>query len=1040
MNRFLILVTALLLMASNVFAQEVRVKGTVISAEDNLPLIGASVLIKGTRIGTSTDLNGTFEITIPKLGTVLSVSTIGMVTQDVPVENLNPIIVILEADATLIEAVVVTALGIKRAEKALGYSVQKVSNEKLISVKGIDVGSSLTGKVAGLLVKNSTDFGSAPNIAIRGENPLLVIDGVPYGNMTLRDVSADDIESISILKGATASALYGYRGSSGALMITTKQGSQEQGIQVSINSNTMFDAGFLAIPEKQGVYGRGQTPGVYSYNQDQAWGMPIDGSDQYQWDPVAKEYRIYPYLPVGKDNFKNFLEQSYITNNNINIAFQGKNSSIRSSVTWVNTKGQYPNNTLDKFNYQLGGDVKLDKFKFSSNVAYYKQTSPNIGFNGYKNYDPMYTLLIWTAPDYNILDYKDYWAIKNEKQNFTYQNNTRQGGNLTTSHNNPYFSQYEKLNIINRDVFNASLSASYDILPWLTASLRSGLDFYADRQDVKISKDSYVSSGDTGPNGGWYGGLDGAYATGRESGYSLNNDLILSGEKSWDKFSVDGLVGGTIFFKQDDAMAANTVNGISIPGFFSLNASVASPKVTSSLYKRQVNSLYGRLAFSWNRMVYLEGTLRNDWSSTLPEETRSYLYPSVSGSFIASELFGKKLNWLSMWKLRGSWTMSKTPAEIYATNSVFTVKNLAWGPLASAYLPNSLVATNVLPQAATTFEVGTQAILWNNRLMVDLSYYDKLMYDFLKSAPISQASGYASSFLNIDEEISRRGWEISVTGTPLLTKDWKIEIGANWSTYARYYKKLDPQYSTDKPWVKVGERVDAYVLNDFLRDPASGEIIFSNGVIQYASYTSNAGWYDPDWVWGFNSTFSYKNFSLFFSLDGRVGGLTNSMTESYLWNSGNHPNSLTKERALDAATLKSKNYVGKGVKVESGTVKFDVYGNITEDTRKFVPNDVAVTYKDYVNRLHSGIAWGGNGRPADLFSTTFIKLRELSLTYILPKTAYSAFGAKGAAISFVGQNLFFWAKDFKYSDPDGGIDNFNDPSLRYLGFNIKLNF
>lgn len=164
------------------------------------------------------------------------------------------------------------------------------------------------------------------------------------------------------------------------------------------------------------------------------------------------------------------------------------------------------------------------------------------------------------------------------------------------------------------------------------------------------------------------------------------------------------------------------------------------------------------------------------------------------------------------------------------------------------------------------------------------------------------------------------------------------------------------------------------------------------------------------------------------------------MTESYLWNSGNHPNSLTKERALDAATLKSKNYVGKGVKVESGTVKFDVYGNITEDTRKFVPNDVAVTYKDYVNRLHSGIAWGGNGRPADLFSTTFIKLRELSLTYILPKTAYSAFGAKGAAISFVGQNLFFWAKDFKYSDPDGGIDNFNDPSLRYLGFNIKLNF
>ncbi len=1039
MNRFYFLVIALLLISSSVFAQEFRVKGSVISSEDNLPVIGATVLIKGTKIGTSTDINGAFEITIPKIGTVLSVSFIGMSTQDVIVENTNPVKVVLSPDATIIDAVVVTALGIKRSEKALGYSVQNVSSDKLIAIKGVDVGSSLTGKVAGLLVKNSTDFATAPNLSIRGENPLLVIDGVPYGNMTLRDVSADDIESVSILKGATASALYGYRGANGAVMVTTKQGSKEQGIQISINSNTMFDAGFLAIPEKQGVYGRGQTSGVYSYNQDQAWGRIIDGSDQYQWDPVTKEYRTYAYLPVGKDNFKNFLEQSYITNNNVSLSYQGKYSSVRSSVTWVKTKGQYPNNTLDKYNYQIGGDINLDKFKFSSNVAYYKQSSPNIGFNGYTNYDPMYSLLIWTAPDYNILDYKDYWTIKNEKQNFTYQNNTRQGGNLTTSHNNPYFSQYEKLNIINRDIFNATASASYEFTPWLKASLRSGLDFYADRQDVKISKDSYVSSGNTGPNGGWYGSLDGAYATGRNSGYSINNDLIISGEKTWDKLTVDGLVGGTIFFRQDDAMAANTVNGISIPAFFSLKASVDKPNVTSTLSKQQVNSLYGRLAFSWDRMVYVEGTLRNDWSSTLPSDTRSYLYPSVSGSFIVSELLPKKFDWLSMWKLRGSWTMSKTPPDVYATNSVYSVTNSAWGSLASAYLPNSLVATDVLPQAATTFEVGTQVILWNNRLMVDVSYYDKLMYDFLKSAAISPSTGYVTSYLNIDEEISRRGWEVSVSGTPVLTTDWRVDIGANWSTYARYYNKLDPKYSTDKPWVKEGERVDAYVLNDYLRDP-SGNIIYSNGVVQYASYTSNFGWFDPDWVWGVNSTVSYKNFSLSLSFDGRVGGLTNSMTESYLWNSGNHPESLTATRALDVATPGSKNFVGQGVKVVSGTVAYDVYGNITSDTRTFAPNDIAITYKDYVNRIHAGIAWGGSGRPADIYSTTFIKLRELSLTYNLPKSAYSTFGAKGASVSFVGQNLFFWAKDFKYSDPDGGSDNFNDPSLRYLGFNIKLNF
>jgi len=1040
MNRFYFLIVTLLLITSSAFAQSFKVKGNVISSEDKLPVIGATVLIKGTNIGTSTDLIGNFEINIPKSGTTLTFSFIGMTSQDVVVQNANPITVVLSSDATNIDAVVVTALGIKRSEKALGYSVQKVSGEKLTSVKGVDVGSSLTGKVAGLLVKNSSDFAVAPSLTIRGENPLLVIDGVPYGNMTLRDIAADDIESLSILKGATASALYGYRGASGALMITTKQGSKEQGVQVSFNSNTMFDAGFLAIPEKQGVYGRGSSSGIYSYNQDQAWGRVIDGSNQMQWDPVTKAYATYPYLPVGADNFKNFLEQSYITNNNISLVYQGKNSSVRSSVSWVQTKGQYPNSVFDKYSYQLGGDINLDKFKFSSNVAYHKYSSPNAGFNGYTNYDPMYTLLIWTAPDYNVLDYKDYWLIKNEKQNFTYQNNTRQGGNLTTSHNNPYYAQYEKRNIINRDIFNASANMSYDFTPWLKLSFRSGLDFYADRQDIKISKDSYVSSGNTGPNGGWYGTLDGAYATGRNSGYSLNNDLILTGSRSWGKISVDGLIGGTVFYKQDNTMAGNTVNGISIPGFFSLNASVDKAAVVSTLYRQQVNSLFGRLALSWGKMIFVDGTLRNDWSSTLPASTRSYLYPSVSGSFVASELLPQTANWLSMWKIRGSWTMSKTPADIYATNSVFTVANSAWGTNASAYLPGSLIATDVLPQAASTLEVGTQVMLWNNRLMVDVSYYDKLMYDFLKSAAISPASGFSSSYLNIDEQISRRGWELTLNGSIIKNSDWSWDMGVNWSTYARYYTKLDAKYSTDKPWVKVGERVDAYVLNDYLRDPATGSVIYSNGVAQFASYTSNAGWSDPDWIWGVNSVVSYKNFSLTLSFDGRVGGLTNSMTESYLWNSGNHPESLTESRVKDVATPGSKNYIGEGVKVVSGTVAFDVYGNITSDTRVFAANDIAVTYQSHVNRIHSGIAWGGSGRPADLFSTTFIKLRELSLTYNLPKSAYSTFGAKGASLSFIGQNLWFWAKDFRYSDPDGGTDNFNDPSLRYLGFNIKLNF
>ncbi len=1016
--------------------QPVVVSGTVTDSRGGA-LPGVTVVIRGTTTGTITDFDGNYSLSnVPDNG-VLVFSFVGMKPQEIPVAGKTSLNVTLEELIFGVDEVVVTALGIKREEKALGYAVQAVSGEGLQTVKGIDVGTSLTGKVAGMLVKNSPEFTAEPVIEIRGENPLLVIDGVPYGNMSLRDIPSDDIESISVLKGATASALYGYRGASGAIMVTTYRGSSNKGFSVSANSSTMFTAGYLAIPELQSTYGRvlkTNPDGSLQYVQsaDGSWGAPMEGQTVIQWDPVSKSMKPMPYLPIGKDNFRNFLEQGYILNNNVNLVQQGELGSLRSSVSWVQNKGQYPNSKFDKITYSIGGEMKLNKFTLASNASYNKHFSPNKGFSGYTGYDPMYSLLIWSATDWDIRQYKDYWVVPNEVQNSSY----------TAGNNNPYFDRYERTHSVNKDIFNGTLSANYDFLSWLKGTLRVGYDTYSDRQDIQVSKGSFQGAGSARmiPNGTevWGESQKGSYNLGLSRGFSINNDLIFTGNHAFGDFTVDGLAGGSLFYGQDEGIETRTRGGLSIPGFYSLKASVDPVLVASMLYRRQVNSLYGRLGVSWKNFIFAEATLRNDWVSTLPETTRSYSYPSVSGSLILSELL-PSTNWLSLWKLRGSWVTVKNPAAIYAINSVFSITNNAWSTLSSAKLPTTIRGTDVLPEASETFEIGTVANFFKNRASVDVTYYSKRMYDFLKSTGISSASGYSNNYINIDEEITRRGVELTLNGTPVKTNDVKWDISVNWSKFARYFTQLDSLYSADRLWVKEGERADPYVLRDFLKDPNGNIIHNTSGLPLFASYDSKYGNADPDWIWGFSTSLNYKNLVLSASLDGRVGGLAQSLTEMYMWRSGGHPNSLTPERYLDA-TQGGKNYIGQGVKVVSGTVTYDTYGRITNDTRTFAPNDVATTYKSYIEALHKGTAWGGAPSPTEAYETTFLKIREMSLTWFLPDKISSKIGARDVSLSAVGQNLFYWAKQFKYSDIDGGSENFIDPSQRYIGLNVKLNF
>jgi TonB-linked SusC/RagA family outer membrane protein len=1027
-----------ILLKKAVVKQPRRLSGVVVD-DQGKPIIGATVKIKKTGVGTITNVNGEFTLSVVD-NAALEVSYIGYETKHFVVNNHSKIQIVLKEDVKTLGEVVVTALGIKREEKALGYAVQGLKGDVLQTVKGVDVGTSLTGKIAGVNVLNSTEFGEGPQILVRGEEPLLVIDGTPYANMTLREVPSDDIESLSVLKGATASALYGSRGQNGAIMITTKKGSGKEGLSVSINSGTMFTAGYLAIPKMQSTYGRvlkHNPDGTLEYvtSDDGSWGSPLEGQDVIQWDPVSKSKISMPFIARGKNNFKNFLEQGYVLNNNVSISQTSKNGNIRASVTWVKNKGNYPNSTYSKYIYSLGGDIKLNDFSFSTSLSYNKHESPNLGFSGYTAYDPMYSLLVWSSPDWDLRDYKDYWVIPNQEQNCSY----------TSGNNNPYFDRYERIHKLDKDIFNGTFEIKYEPTKWLNSMIRVGYDTYSNKQEIRISKGSFTGGGSATviSNGTqiWGESARGSYNEGISRGYSINMDFITSANYKYRDFTIDGFVGASMMYNRDEGIEARTKGGLSVPGFYSLLASVDPASVASQLYKKQTNSLYGKLGISWKSIAFAEITLRNDWVSTLPESTRSYLYPSFSGSLILSDLL-PKLDWLSLWKIRGSWVESKKPADIYDINSVYSISNSVWGALSSSSLPTVIRGTAISPEKAITYEVGTAVNLFNNRVSFDFAYYNKRMFDFIEDAGISPASGYLSTFVNSKEVDTRRGLELTINATPVKTNDLIWNVMFNWSKYADYYTKLDPVYSADKPWVKVGKRTDAFVYRDYLRDTDGNIIHNSSGLPQYSNYDSKYGNSDPDWIWGLNNSIKYKNWELSVSFDGRVGGHIQSITEMYMWRSGNHPKSVTPERYLDATNPGSNNYVGKGVKIVSGTVKYDTYGNIIEgsDTRVFAPNDIATTYKSYIENYHRGTAWGGTPSAVDIYSGTFFKLRELSLTYNVPFAFCNKFKAKSISISAIGQNVLFFAKDFKYSDPDGGHENFADPSQRYLGFNIKIGF
>ncbi|WP_150451609.1 SusC/RagA family TonB-linked outer membrane protein [Arenibacter lacus] len=1011
-------------------AQDIKVTGVITDVDNNQPLPGASIIQKGTATGVVSNFDGEFSITVPSTA-VLEISYIGYTTQAIPVNNRTVIDVALEVQAAALDEVVVTALGIKKQEKALGYAVQEVQGDILERAPEGNVLSNLTGQVAGLTVFNSTEFYDTPSISLRGESPLVVIDGVPVST-DFWNVSPNDIESITVLKGATASALYGSKGSGGAIMITTKKGATGK-VSVNINSATMYKAGYVAIPKPQSVYGTGDN-GQYRYGDgagggvnDAAtyvWGPRMDVRDPStpsgwkeiaQWDspidPVTGERIPTPWVSRGKNNLKNFLGSEYITTNNINVSQSGEKGSFRVSATHVYQKGQVPNTQLNNATFNLGGTLEIsDRLNVDASLTYNKQYSPNIPTSGYTGNGYVYNLLVWSGTDFDIRDFKDYWLTKDVQQKY-YQ--------YTSFYNNPYFLAHENLQGYYQDGSYGYMTLNYDIMEGLTLTSRTGLNSRSVQRTVNFP----ISQGQG----------KGGYSESSNYDFTVNSDLLLNYDKEiTPDLDLNAFVGGTLNYNMYKSLSAST-DGLNVPGFYSLSNSANPVGASNYLREKQLNSVYGKFSLAYKSGLFLDLTGRNDWSSALPEETRSYFYPSAAFSGVISE-FVNMPEAISFAKLRASWTLSKKDIDPYSIRPVYSVNSDVWAGQSTASYPGSIRGSNLKPEENRTYEFGADLRFFKSRLKLDMAYYNTLNYNFITNAAVSDASGFSSKTTNTDEQYEKKGYELTL-GAQIIKKEhfaWDTQV--NGSVYHWYWKQLDPDFSPQKAWVYPGARTDYIVAYDWERDP-NGNVIHSNGFPVRSDYESALGHSEPNFVWGWNNTIRYNRFSLSFSFDGRIGGDMYSRTNQAMWNSGSHPESVNQYR--EAAANGINTYVGDGVIVTSGEVTRDEKGNITNDTRVFAPNATEVSYITYMKRYNPYI---GNLSSQNIFDQTFVKLREATLNFNVPEHICEQIGASTASFGLVGRNLWLWTKEVKHVDPDWGADNLSSASHRNIGFNLKLSF
>lgn len=1059
-------------------AQVTTVRGIVTTEEDGEPVIGASVIVKGTALGTVTDVNGRFELSgLSPSATRLLISYISLMAKEVAIAP--QVSVTLKSDTHLLDEVVVTALGISREKKALGYTAQEVKQDALVQGKDNNLLNSLSGKIAGVRITNTQGDVGSSRIVIRGETsiagenqPLFIVDGIPVDNSQLNarssgrdfknaiaDLNPEDIKTLTVLKGPNAAALYGARAAHGAIVITTKGGDKRQkGIGITLHSSTQVS--FVAtLPEFQNLFGQG-AGGRFSYvdgkgagvndGVDESWGPRLDIGlliPQFDSPLDADGNRVATPWVSHPNNVRDYFRMGISTNNGISIARGDDKYQFRVGYNYEKQVSIVPDAGTNKTNISLNTDYHLAKWIVVGATAnYIVYTAPSLpgsatpsGSNVRSNSPMLQFLWFGRQVDTNSLkaDYTRNW-------NSSY-------------YDNPFWSASYNTQSQERHRLIGDLHAEFRLTDGLHVRFRTSTDWYNDRRKSKVK---WGSAGAGSPYGSY---AEDAYTV-KENNTEVLATYIKQLNKNW---GIDALLGFNVRNKQyeNNYQAAPR---LAVADLYTLTNS-RDPLISSNdFYRLRQYGLYGSIQLDYRRWAFLNITGRNDWSSTLPVDNNSYFYPSVTASVLLSEAFGWRSKAVNYLKIRGGWSQVGADANPYQLATVFTSETAFNGnPLQSSSTIG--MNSNLKPENTSSIEAGFEAAFWDNRLYLDFTYYKTDSRNQILKLATTAASGYTSQVRNAGH-IRNRGYEIQLGAVPIQTsKGFRWNLDLNYGANSSKVVKLDDEglitsyqlYSSGiQILASVGEAYGTLFGTSYVRDANGNVVVDANGLPKISTTNKTLGKFTPDWTGGISNTFSYRSLSLSFLIDASVGGSIFSNTNKTGKYTGVLANTLSGRDAEHGGLWYYTDAMGNNVRLSespSYSVSSDglyyaqvngqstrVYQDgimvegVTESGSK---NEEVVSAEKYYHRIYS-IA------EANVYDASYVKLREVALSYRLPRLWTQKLHLQEASVTLTGRNLWTIYKSVPNIDPESalttgnaqGVEAYSLPTTRSFGVNLSVKF
>ncbi|QVJ80296.1 MULTISPECIES: SusC/RagA family TonB-linked outer membrane protein [Prevotellaceae] len=1049
------LMVSLFLCVGTALAQT-KVTGTVLSQEDGQPIIGAAVKVDGTSTGMLTDVNGKFSLTLPEGKKSLTISYLGYEAKTVIAKN--GMRVFLKSDATALEEVVVTAMGIKRSAKALGYSATSLDGEEIAEVRTNDIMSGLAGKVAGVQISTtSSDPGASNSVIIRGvsslngsNQPLYVIDGVPMTNSSVYSsdglnngydfgnganaVNPDDVENMTILKGAAATALYGSRAANGVILITTKSGKKQNGVGVEYNGGLQWES-VLRLPQSQNDFGMGWY-GNKTDDENGSWGPKFDGSTLRYGSIYDYSQKMKSYVAI-KDNMKDFFDTGMRYNNSVSFSNATDATTYYVSLSQIHDDGIIPTSadSYTKYTFSANGSQKVKNVTISTalNYAYQKNSFVSTGQGG----SSMYNAIMQTPRDISIAEMKDLSDPFNTP------------GYYYTPYGitNPYWILNNYENKQESERFYGKLQLDYEFLNYFKATYRFGLDTQTRHHNQgepnleSMFKDTYNADAST------IAGATGAVTQQTTRQREINQDFFVTFDMPVSDFNINA-VAGFNGNERSSSYLYGHVENLTIPTFFDLSNSSERPEVAQYSQKRRLYGIYGQAELAWKNMAYLTVTARNDWSSTLPKENRSFFYPGVTASFLFSELFKEDMKKIiNFGKVRAAWGKTGNDASVYMTQSVYAQASSSSSGWASSAFPfsktgtnaytagNTLGSLNLSPEMTTEFELGLNMGFLQNRIVVDFSYYDRKSDKQIFSLNMDPASGYTAMNTNLGK-IGNKGIEALITLVPVRTKDFEWAITWNYTKNKNKVISLPEELGGEVNiygfsggtglYAIEGEEMGIFKCYRTKTDGEGHIVVNNKGIPLQTDDIEKVGSMNYKYQMGIGNTFRYKGVSLGIDFDIRKGGLLFSRTADISYFTGN---------AMQTA------YNDRNPFIIPNSVQSDGNGGYVENTTPLDPTQI---YN----------FWNNGGFLSDesfLLDKSYVKLRSVVLSWELPKKWLSGTPLQGVKVSFFGNNLFLWTPSSNtFIDPEltsfgndlsGNFGEYSaNPSSRKFGFNVNVKF